>query len=154
MTAISDYLESGLLNHLFRGETFNKPSGIALALTTTVPDDSDTGSSISEVPSGINGSGTGYFRYNLSNPATSGNTVWDHLAADIAAGSGVIKNGQQIVFGTALVDWGWVSGIAVLDTDTYGSGNMLLSSQLDQPRVVYMGDGLKYNTGNLQIELK
>ena len=154
MTAISDYLESGLLNHVFRGETFSKPTGIALALTTAVAEDSQDGSSIPEIPQTINGSGTGYTRIDLGDPSSAGDTVWDHLPADIAVGSGVIKNASQIVFGTALTDVGWVSGIAVLDSAVYGSGNLLMSAQLGQPRIYYMGDGLKYNTGNLGIELK
>ena len=60
MAALSDYLESGLLNHVFRGSTFAKPTDIAIALTSGAPLDSQTGENLLEIPSGINGSGTGY----------------------------------------------------------------------------------------------
>ena len=33
MASLSDYLESGLLHHLFRGQTFPKPTNVAVALT-------------------------------------------------------------------------------------------------------------------------
>ena len=68
MAALSDYLESGLLHHMFRGDIFNKPSGIGIALTSGVPVESDTGSTIPEIPSGIGGVDTGYSRINLGNP--------------------------------------------------------------------------------------
>ena len=55
MASLSDYLESGLLHHIFRGESFSKPSKIAIALTSGVPQDSDTGFTIPELPSGIDG---------------------------------------------------------------------------------------------------
>ena len=50
MTALSDYLESGLLHHIFRGQDFNKPSGVTIALCSGVPSESDTGETIPELP--------------------------------------------------------------------------------------------------------
>ena len=49
MAALSDYLESGLLHHVFRGGSFAKPSNISIALTSGVPNDSQTGTTIEEV---------------------------------------------------------------------------------------------------------
>ena len=69
MAALSDYLESGLLHHIFLGQAFEKPSGMVIALTSGVITDSMTGSTIPEIPSGINGSGTGYTRIDLGNPS-------------------------------------------------------------------------------------
>lgn len=151
MSALSDYLESGLLHHIFRGQSFPKPSEIAIALTSGVPLDSHNGSTIPEIPSGINGSGTGYKRLYLGPPSTSGNLKWIFDSADFAAGSGVIKNSGAFMFETALLDWGWVSGIAVLDDARYGSGNLLMHAQLTNPRVIYMGDTVKFDTSTLQI---
>ena len=37
MAALSDYLESQLLNHLFRDVSFPKPDRLAIALTSGVP---------------------------------------------------------------------------------------------------------------------
>lgn len=153
MPALSDYLESGILHHLFRGASFAKPTTIAIALTTGVPLDSHTGATIPEVPLTINGSGTGYARINLGNPSVSGNAMWTYDLNDHAAGSGMIKNATSLLFNTALCDWGGVSGIAILDHASHGSGNLLMHSTLNNPRFVYLGDALKFDINNLQLRL-
>ena len=231
MAALSDYLESGLLTHIFRGSTFSKPSTIAIALTSGVPKDSDNGSTIPELPSGVNNGAnfvsTNYARINLGSPATTGNSIWNNIgidettayqvnsidtshsgyfyplyltqsaavAADTSAGgagvsqvytfsktfpnvtfyapvsidvsgsqtssnyttyegNGFIKNAAQLVFNTALTDWGWVSGVAIVDSSVYGSGNLLMYSQLENPRFVYTGDNIKFDSNSLEISLK
>jgi len=154
MAALSDYLESGLLHHIFRGEIFNKPSGISAALTSGVPLDSDTGATIPELASGVAGADTGYARINLGNPSDNGNGYWTYTSADNAVGSGVIGNASSFIFDTALVDWGWVSGIAICDTENYASGNLLMHAALDNPRMIYTGDSVKFDTDTLQISFK
>jgi len=154
MAALSDYAESGLLHHLFRGEVFSKPSNISIALTSGVVSDADTGATIPEVPSGIGASGTGYTRIDLGDPSVSGDAAWKFPTADFAIGSGVLKNCNQLIFNTALHDWGWVSGIAIVDSSTYGAGNVIMHAQLDNPRVIYLGDAPKYDTETLQISFK
>lgn len=154
MSDFSDYLESGLLHHVFRGESFPKFEDMAIALTSGEPLDYHTGETIPEVPSGINGSGTGYTRIHIGPPADSGNSYWDYSTDDHAAGSGVITNSDVINFGTALVDWGAVSGIAITDHKEWGSGNLIMQSTLDNPRVVYQGDSLRFDAGTLKINFK
>ena len=80
-----------------------------------MPVDSDTGETVTELPSGVNGSGTGYARISLGDPSTSGNTTWIYEQQDHDYGSGLIKNSGSIVFEKALIDWGFVSGIAITD---------------------------------------
>ena len=48
MTGISDYLESGVINFLFRGNTnsFARPGNLAIALCSGVPQDHQTGATI------------------------------------------------------------------------------------------------------------
>ena len=230
MAALSDYLESGLLNHIFRNAAFSKPSTIAIALTSGVPVDSDNGATIPELPSGVsrgnNFVSTNYKRINLGDPSGVGNNVWNPVGVDettvysvygtsasgtsvgtsgyfyplylsqqaaLAAstgftqsyrfkefpnvtfhaptnlqqtamsgdpgyvkyeGNGFIKNSSQIVFDTALTDWGWVSGIAILDSSVRGSGNLLMYAQLENPRYIYTGDNIKFDVNSLEISLK
>ena len=160
MAALSDYLESGLLNHVFRGITFNFPSGIAIALCSGVPQESDTGANIEkggnlwELPSGDGTTLNGYSRIDLGDPETLGQTKWTHSAADYAAGSGIIKNAGTILFDQALVDWGIVSGVAITDHAGYGSGNLLMHAELDNPRTIYTGDSVKFDVTTLQISFK
>ena len=154
MTALSDYLESGLLHHVSRGQEFPKFSGVAVALCSGVPAESDDGSTIPELPSGINGSGTGYSRYNLGDPVDSGNYFWEYNIDDHNAGSGLIKNDVTLLFDTALLDWGWVSGIAIVDSGDYGVGNLLMYAELNNPRIIYQGDSVKFDSSTLQIKFK
>lgn len=152
-TALSDYLESGLLHHIFKGETFPKPLNVSIALTSGVPVDSDTGATLLELPTGINGSGTGYNRYDLGDPALSGDVSWVYSQEVHDFGSGIIDNSGTITFNKALLDWGWVSGIAIVDSEQIGVGNVLMHSQLQNPRFIYKGDGVKFDVQNLQIKL-
>lgn len=237
MAALSDYLESQLLNHVFRNLSFVKPSNISIALTSGVPVDSDTGATIPELPSGIqrgnNFVSTNYQRVNLGSPSGTGSSTWNNVGVDDLTpfsisgvsisgtavgtsgyfyplylnvdtaesadsvntnnvqgftnsyvfaeyptvtfyapaslaqnaqsedpgyaqyeGNGFIKNAFQLVFNTALTDWGWVSGIAILDSNVRGSGNMLMYARLDNPRYVYTGDNIKFDTNSLEISLK
>lgn len=234
MAALSDYLESGILNHLFRNDVFNKPQTIALALTAGIPLDSDDGSSIQELASGVsrgtNFISTNYARVDLGDPSdesSGGDTVWHTVGLDETTtyevysqeeghagyfyplflnstsaiefegnagalygivtfsntfpnvtfyypredgifasgvdesagytsyeGNGFIKNKNEILFNTALTDWGWISGIAVLDSAEYGEGNLLMYAELQNPRYVYAGDNIKFDSNSLEIGLK
>ncbi len=162
MTAFSDYLESGLLHHVFRGQDFPKPTNVAIALCSGVPRDSDTGVSnyanggpLPELPSGdSNGNSTGYARKDLGDPSVAGDDTWTYDSDDHGAGSGLIKNTNTILFGTATQDWGWVSGIAIVDSGDYGTGNMLMYSELSNPRIIYQGDTVKFDLSTLQIKFK
>jgi hypothetical protein len=248
MAALSDYLESGLLSHIFRNTAFPRPSTIAIALTSGVPADSDTGSTIPELASGVR-SGldfvtTNYKRIVLGPPANSGDNTWNSVGVDATTaysvsgvkasgtvgtngvvtfstqpeygyfypmfineqaakdystskggngsaiiytfakefpsvtfyapsgnnifqsgvtlksnypdyeGNGFIRNKNQMVFNSAFTEWGWVSGIAILDHETVGSGNLLMYAKLTNPRYVYLGDNIRFDANSLEISLK
>ena len=162
MAALSDYLESGLLHHVFRGQSFPKPDTICIALTSGTPLDYHTGSTIPEMASGLADgiTSTNYSRVDLGSPASMGNDRWSYSTEDNAAAvspefaSGIIRNDGQIVFNTALTDWGWVSGIAITDHSTVGAGNLLMHAALTNPRVIYTGDNVKFDIDTLEISFK
>ena len=85
MAALSDYLESGILSHIFFGETFTPPTSLSVALTAAPPKDTDTGATIDELPSGafrgLNHVSTNYSRINLGSSAT-GSGVWNLVGTD------------------------------------------------------------------------
>ena len=159
MAALSDYMESGLLHYVFRGQAFPQPTDVCIALTSGVPLDSHTGENLPELPTGVDGS-TNYSRVSLGNPTladgdtTIGSKKWSYTDADHSAGSGIIRNSGQIIFNTALTDWGWVSGIAITDNSTVGSGNLLMHAQLENPRIIYTGDNVKFDIDSLEISFK
>ena len=135
---------------------------MAIALTSGVPVESGnaqnhtTGGFLQELPSGDPSLGdTGYRRVNLGSPSDYGNGTWDFSNdEEFSAGSGFIRNCNTIYFGTALTEWGWISGIAICDSGVWGSGNLLMQSRLDNPRYVYKGDSLKFDPGQLRIQFK
>ena len=235
MAALSDHLESGILNHIFFGREFVRPSGLAIALTSAVPLDNDTGATISELPSGATKGAdfvsTGYSRVNLGS-RLDGSGVWNEVGSDdvtayqvntsisgvgrlgnsgyfyplylaqptaLAAsplgspsttthtfvedfpsvtfykpaglgasgdygtidagytefeGNGFIQNKNQITFGPALSDWGWISGVVIADSGDYGKGNILMFAGLENPRLIYTGDSIKFDARSLEISLK
>jgi len=153
MASMSDYLESGVINHIFRNDTFSKPSNISVALLSSLADDSDTGSTINEVASGDGATLNGYERYSLSDPSTNGNTNWENPWY-LGSGSGTTQNKLQYLFPTALADWGVVSGIALVDASGHQTGNLLMHGSLDQARTVYIGDTFKFNVGAIDITFK
>lgn len=160
MAALSDYMESGLLHYVFRGQSFPQPANISIALTSGVPLDSDTGATIPELPTGVDGTSSNYNRVSLGDPtATEGDSTvgagkWLYKQDNHTAGSGMISNSGQIVFNTALTDWGWVSGIAIVDNSTVGQGNVLMHAQLTNPRLIYTGDNVKFDVDTLEISFK
>lgn len=162
MADLSDYLESGLINHVFRGGTFAKPGNITIALTSGEIPDNATGATLPELPYRYsNGTLSGYDRINLGDPAISGNVNWKFDADVYAASGGVIKNCFQLIWDSAAQEsagssygWGWVSGIAIVDDNDIGEGNVLMKATLDNPREVFAGDTLLFNSEQLIISFK
>lgn len=151
MPSASDYLESGILTHLFRTGTFTKPTVIAIALCSGAPSQSDTGALLTKE---LGGGGTpgsppgGYNRQTL-NPLDAN---WAAIT-QTGAGSGTTSNASAITFGPATVDWGTVTHIAITDNSGYGSGNLLLSQQVGTSKTVQNGDTVQISIGGLNIYL-
>lgn len=165
MADLSHYLESGLINHVFRGETFGKPANICIALCSGVPSGFHTGATIPELGATYDDGETvtGYKRIDLNDPALSGNVNWKFDADAFEVSGGVIKNCFSIDWPTSqfrsadveeAYGWGWVSGIAILDSLAIGEGNLLMQAQLDNPREVFGGDTLKFDAEALIIRFK
>jgi hypothetical protein len=162
MADLSHYLESGLINHVFRGETFAKVPNICIALCSGVPANDNDGSTIPELEEIYTDGGrsSGYKRIDLNDPALSGNVNWKFDQETFEASGGVIKNCFVIDWPTAQFKsddtdenygWGWVSGLAILDSNQVGEGNLLMQAQLDNPREVFGGDTLRFDAEALII---
>lgn len=141
MSNASNYLESGILEHLFRQGSLSKPT-TWLALTSLVPSDTDTGATIDEIPH-LN---TAYLRQ-----VVTGNATWSTPAQD-GNGSGYITNTAVISFptytGAASV---WVSGFAIVDNSGDAAGNVLFWGQLATSKFLSTSDSLSIATGQAYI---
>jgi hypothetical protein len=148
MPRMTNYLESGLIQHLFRTGSFTKPTVIAIALCSGAVVDTDTGALLTKE---LGGGGTpgsppgGYNRQTL-NPLDAN---WDAITQ--VNGSGLTSNTSTLTFGPATADWGTVSYVAVVDNSGYGSGNVLMYGQLQTAKTVGNGDSLQIAAGALDI---
>lgn len=139
MANISDYLETQLINHIFRTSTYSKPSTLAIALVKTPVTDSQTGATIDEV------NGTNYARVELA-PADAN---W----ANTNGSNGQTNNLSLIQFPAAGDIWGTIVGLAVLDNATIGQGNVLFWSTFSESKSVGTNDVVAIDIGNLTITL-
>lgn len=141
--SFSDYAESGVLSHLFRTDTFTKPSAIGVALCSNVPVDADTGA----LSTGHEVANAGSYTRQALNPLDAN---WSFTYTN---GSGSVSNASAITYTAASADWGWVSGVAICDSTSYGGGKMLVGGALATPKLVGNGDQFKFNIGDIVINL-
>lgn len=131
MNNLSSYLETALLNHVFRGVTYTPPAAIYVALYTSNPTKMDTGQEVV---------GGGYVRRSVtfSVPALESNLK-------------TIKNNADLVFPTATANWNAVTHVGLRDAAT--GGNLLMFGDLQDVRSILTNDIFKFLIGQLQLSL-
>ena len=164
MTAASDYLEDKLLDHTLRGSSgaFTAPGTVYVALFTTA---NSTQATALAAALEANTSGTdattkfGYYEVH-----TSGSTNYVRQSATFAAAgtttTGTIETSTGISFPIAGGNYqsagstgSIVTHIALLDSSTIGSGNVLFFGALTTDKTVSSGDQFTIAAGNLSISL-
>lgn len=133
MSAMSNYLENKLVDHLFRGQSFSAPTALWVGLLTAAPSDTGGGTEVST-------SATNYGRVNLA-PSTTNWAATDAAAstANPSAGtSGTTSNNVAITFGTPSGNWGTITHFGIYDAQT--TGNLLFWGQLTVSKTVNNGD--------------
>jgi hypothetical protein len=134
MSALSDYLENALLNHLLRNSAYSQPATLYFALFTADPGESGVSGEVS---------GGSYARAAVTN----NNVNFPQCAA---SGTPTKTNGTTITFPTATAAWGSVTHWAIYDTNSGGT-NMLMHGSLSSTRYVASGDTPKIAAGALSI---
>jgi hypothetical protein len=131
MSAMSDYLEQQLANHIFRASTFSKPTGLHVGLFTSATTDAGGGTELS---------GNGYARAALA-PSDSN---WTLTGGTISNASN-----QTITFPTPTGNWGTVTHFGIFTASTGGS--LLFHGALTASKTVNQGDTVTFPGGQLQI---
>ena len=131
MGSISQYLGQALLNHTFRNVTNTPPTNVYLALYTSNPGDTNTGTEVS---------GDTYLRQEI----TFG-------AATTVSGKETIKNTLDILFPAAGVSWGTITHIGVMDAQT--AGHLLYYGELPSSKAIGVGDQFKIVANNLVLDI-
>jgi hypothetical protein len=130
--SISDYLEGQWINHVC-GTSFTQPATVYVALCTADPTDAGTGASMSEVPN----SGA-YAR---------------QTCAFGAASARAIANSGTITFTQASGSWGTVTHWAIVDSATWGAGNMLAHGSLGTSKSIVNGNTPSFAAGQISISV-
>ena len=127
MSAMSNYLEAAILNHILRNSSFTSPTTVYLGLFTSDPGEA-LGSPSGEIV------GFGYAR---------------QACAFDAPSSAVSVNSATEQFTASGGNWGSITHWALFDAAV--DGNMLIYGTFDTPRTVNDGDTFQVAAGDLAI---
>lgn len=129
MSALSDYLENKLIDHVFRNTSYTVPSTVYVALYTAAPSDSGGGTEVT---------GGSYARVQVG-PSVSTWLSTNGTTSGASSGTGgQTSNAGTITFPTPTANWGVITHFAILDAST--SGNFLIWGALTQSKTVNNGD--------------
>lgn len=127
MSAMSDYLENKLLDHILGTTAYTAPSAVYLGLSIA---------SMGENAGGTELSGNGYARVAVAFDAASGGTTDNTAVVDFPANSGSSN-------------WGAVAYWSLWDAST--GGNMLLHGAFTSAKTIEVNDVLRVAAGDLDI---
>ena len=125
MSAMSDYLENEILDHILSVGSYTMPTAVYVGLSTGSFNDDNSGTELS---------GSNYSRV---------------AATFSAASSGATSNSAAVEFAAATGSWGSVSHFGVFDAAS--SGHLLIHGAFTTAKTIASGDILKIPTGDLDI---
>jgi len=125
MSALSDYAENELLDHLLGTGAFTMPSAVYVGLSTGSFNDDNSGTEL------------------------SGNNYTRKAVSFGAASSGTASNDAAVEFSAATGSWGVVSHFGLFDAAS--SGNLLIHGALTASKTIESGDILKLAIGDMDI---
>ncbi len=125
MSAMSDYLELKVLDHVLGTSAYTMPSTVYIGLSTGSFADDNSGTELT---------GNGYARQSI---------------AFDAAASGTTDNTSAVDFPTATGSWGTVSHYGLFDASS--GGNLLIHGAFTASKAVASGDILRIAAGELDI---
>lgn len=125
MSAMSDYLENEILDHILGTGAYTMPTTVYVGLSTGTFGDDNSGTELT---------GNGYARKSISFGAASSGTASNDAAVEFAAATG---------------SWGTVSHFGIFDAAS--AGNLLIHGSLTASKVIATGDILKIAIGDMDI---
>lgn len=125
MSAMSDYLENKILDHVLGTTAYTAPTTVYIGLSTGSFGDDNSGTELT---------GNNYSRVS---------------AAFDAAASGTTDNTAAIEFAAATGTWGTVSHFGIFDNSS--GGNLLIHGAFASSKTIENGDILKIAAGDLDV---
>jgi hypothetical protein len=146
MSAASNYTEDRTLDFWLKAnsQSSTAPTTVYVGLFTS---DDSTGGTSDNLEAGI-----------LTNEVSTSGTAYVRKAVTFGAiTNGSVSNSGNITFDTATANWGTITHVAVMDTDSTsdsaGAGNVLFYGALDTAREILTDDTFQITTGNLTVTL-
>ena len=125
MSAMSDYLENKILDHVLGTTAYTAPTTVYVGLATASFADDNSGTELT---------GNNYSRVS---------------ATFDAAASGTTDNSAAIEFAAATGSWGDVSHFGLFDASS--GGNLLIHGAFTTAKTIASGDVLKISAGDLDV---
>jgi len=125
MSALSDYLENEILDHILGTGAYTMPTTVYVGLSTASFNDDNSGTEL------------------------TGNNYAREAVTFGAAASGTASNNAAVEFNAATGSWGSVSHFGIFDALT--SGNLLIHGAFTSSKTIASGDILKIAVGDLDI---
>lgn len=129
MSAMSDYLESKLIDHILRATAYTAPVTTYVGLLTAAPSDTGGGTEVT---------GGSYARVGV----TSGTAAWNNTQGNTTGASsgtdGTTENAAAITFPAPTANWGVVTSFGVYDAAS--GGNLLFYANLTTSKTINNGD--------------
>jgi hypothetical protein len=123
MAAMSNYLETALVNAVLRNTSYTSPTTVYVGLFTSDPTDAGSGTEVS---------GGSYARKAMAFSSPS---------------NGATSNSSAVEFDQATASWGTVTHFGLFDASS--SGNLLLHGALTTSKTIDDGDVFKFATSAL-----
>ena len=125
MSAMSDYLENEILDHILGTGAYTMPTTVYVGLSTGSFNDDNSGTEL------------------------TGNNYSRKVITFGAASSGTASNNAAVEFDAATGSWGTVSHFGIFDASS--AGNLLIHGALTASKVIETGDILKIAIGDMDI---
>jgi hypothetical protein len=125
MSAMSDYLENEILDHILGTGAYTMPATVYVGLSTGSFNDDNSGTEL------------------------TGNNYAREAITFAAASSGSADNSAAVEFNAATGSWGTVSHFGLFDA--LSGGNLLIHGALTASKVISSGDILKISIGDMDI---
>jgi hypothetical protein len=142
MSAMSDYLENRIIDHVFRGQTYALPV-LYVGLLTAAPSDSGGGTEVS---------GNAYARVKAAASASQALTDWKSTQNDSLSSTGTggnTTNTAAVTFPTPTAGWGTVTHFGIYDQLT--GINLLFWGVLTIAKTINQSDTVTFPAGTLSI---
>jgi hypothetical protein len=146
MSAASNYTEDRTLDFWLKAnsQSTSSPATVYVALFTS---DDSTGGTAENLEAGI-----------LTNEVSTSGTAYTRQTVSFGTiSNGSVSNSGNVTFPAATANYGTVTHVAVMDTDSAsdsaGAGNVLFYGALDTSKTIESGDTFQITTGNLTVSL-